>query len=349
MTIPSARGTVLVVDDVAENITVLAGILRGFHRVIFASSGAAALDLVRQQSVDLILLDVMMPEMSGHEVCRRLKADILTREIPVIFVTTLGEAADEASGLELGAVDYIHKPCHAAIVRLRVQVHIERHNQKLALESRVRERTRELEDTRREIVRRLGRAAEYRDNETGMHVVRMSKTSQLLARATGVSEMQADLLLNAATMHDIGKIGIPDRVLLKPGCLDGEEWELMKTHARVGAEIIGNHDSELLKMARTVALTHHEKWDGSGYPQGLAGEAIPLEGRIVAIADVFDALTSERPYKGAWSTAAAVEYMRQQKRVSFDPRLLDLFLARIPEFEQIRTQFADVGVEFRSP
>jgi putative two-component system response regulator len=334
-------GTILVVDDIPENISTLAGMLRDNYRVLFATSGADALEIVRQQQFDLILLDVMMPGMDGYEVCRRLKADIVTREIPVIFVTALTEVQDETRGLELGAVDFLHKPCHAAIVRLRVQLHIERHNRSHSLERLVQERTRELDETRIEIVRRLGRAAEYRDNETGMHVIRMSKSSRLLARAAGVAERQANLLLNAAPMHDIGKIGIPDRVLIKPGPLDPEEWALMKTHPLIGAEIIGDHPSELLQMARIVALTHHEKWDGSGYPHGLAGDGIPLEGRIVTIADVFDALTSERPYKHAWSTVEAVDFMRAQSGSIFDPDLLNLFLDLIPQVEDIRRRYAD--------
>jgi putative two-component system response regulator len=336
-----ARGTILVVDDLPENIAAMAGMLRDDYRVIFATSGGEALDIVRQQTVDLILLDIMMPGMDGYEVCRRLKADIATREIPVIFVTALTEVADETRGLTLGAVDYLHKPCHAALVRLRVQVHIETRNQSLALERKVRERTRELDETRIQIVRRLGRAAEYRDNETGTHVIRMSEVSRLLALAAGLPESQAELLLNAAPMHDIGKIGIPDAVLLKPGKLDPHEWEVMKSHAAIGAEIIGNHDSELLRMAHTVALTHHEKWDGSGYPNCLSGEQIPLEGRIAALADVYDALTSQRPYKPAWNTTESIAYMQTQSGISFDPRLLRLFLELVPEIEAIRQQHTD--------
>jgi cyclic di-GMP phosphodiesterase len=336
-----SRATLLVVDDMPENISVLSGMLSDQYRVIFSTNGAEAIDLARRQRVDMILLDVMMPEMDGYEVCRRLKSDIATREIPVIFVTALGEAADEARGLALGANDYLHKPCHPAIVRLRVQMHLNLQSQRSGLEHLVRERTRELQDTRIEIVRRLGRAAEYRDNETGMHVIRMSKVSHLIALAAGVSETQAELLLNAAPMHDIGKIGIPDRVLTKPGPLDAEEWKLMRTHTLIGAEIIGEHSSELLKMARTVTLTHHEKWNGTGYPHGLAGVDIPLEGRIVAIADVFDALTSERPYKKAWSSADALEYMKQQSAISFDPDLLRHFVDLMPEVEWIRLEHAD--------
>ena len=337
--------TILVVDDIAENITIFSAILGDNYRVIFASNGADALELVHQQHVDLILLDIMMPEMSGYEVCRRLKADALTCDIPVIFVTAMAERTDEARGLELGAVDYLLKPCHADIVRLRVKLHLQHHNLSLALEQRVRERTREVEETRKEIVRRLSRAAEYRDNETGLHVVRMSKVSQLIALAAGMPKAQAELLLIAAPMHDVGKLGIPDQILLKPGRLNPQEWEVMKTHARIGAEIIGQHDSALLRLAALVALTHHEKWDGSGYPQGLAGEAIPLEGRIVAIADVFDALTSVRPYKRAWSFDEATAYMRAQSGISFDPRLLDIFLTCVPEVALIQKQFADAKVE----
>jgi len=338
---PETRSTILVVDDVPENITTLAGVLRGQHRVIFATNGADALEIVQQEAVDLILLDVMMPDMDGHEVCRRLKANMATRDIPVIFVTALGESYDEMRGLSLGAVDYLNKPCNPAIVRLRVQLHLESRNQKVALERLVRERTAELDDTRVEIIRRLGRAAEYKDNETGMHVIRVGESAKLLALATGLPASQAELLLNAAPMHDIGKIGIPDHVLTKNGPLDPTEWELMKTHARMGAEIIGNHASDLLRMARSVALAHHEKWDGSGYPQGLAGESIPLEGRIVAIVDVFDALTSERPYKRAWGVAEAIEYMQSQSGKAFDPQLLHIFLGLLPNIAAIRLAHAD--------
>lgn len=338
---PARLGTVLVVDDVTENIAVLAGILQGQYRVIFSTNGPEALRLVQQESVDLILLDVMMPEMDGYQVCQRLKEHLPTAHIPVVFISALGEVADEARGLELGAVDYLQKPCHASIVRLRVRLHIEQHNQSLALERRVRERTMELEDSRREIVRRLGRAAEYRDNETGMHVLRVGKVAQLLGQAAGLSEAQASLLQQAAPMHDIGKIGIPDHVLLKPGSLTPDEWSLMQTHATIGAEIIGDHDNELLRLARSIALTHHEKWDGSGYPRGLAGEAIPIEGRITAIADVFDALTSVRPYKNAWPLELALDFMRSQSGRGFDPALLALFFEQFDAVQRIRAQYVD--------
>jgi len=336
------RKTILVVDDIAENIDLLAGILAPEYRVTFATSGADALTAARARPApSLILLDIVMPGMNGHEVCRRLKSDLRTRDIPVIFVSALSEPQDEAFGLELGAVDFLRKPCNPAIVLQRVHIHLQLHNQNLALENKVRARTRELEETRIEIIRRLGRAAEYRDNETGMHVIRMSQACQRLALAAGVSAFQAELLSLAAPMHDIGKIGIPDQILLKPGPLSEEEWRMMRRHPLIGAEIIGDHESELLVTARNVALTHHEKWDGSGYPRGLVGEDIPLEGRIAAICDVFDALTSERPYKKAWTQESAIDFILRKSGRYFEPRLASRFAELLPEIRLIRECYRD--------
>jgi len=311
--------------------------------VTFARNGLEALTAAQQKpQPSLILLDVMMPGMDGYEVCRRLKGDMRTQSIPIIFLTAQSNVSDEEVGLQLGAVDYLHKPCHAAIVRQRVRIHLELHNQNLALEERVRERTRELEETRIEIVRRLGRAGEYRDNETGMHVIRMSHYCHRLALAAGISAATAELLLVAAPMHDIGKIGIPDHILLKPGKLTPDEWAIMQRHAQIGAEIIGEHNSELLTIARSVALTHHERWDGNGYPQGLAGEAIPIEGRIAAVCDVFDALTSTRPYKQAWTEQAAFDYVVGESGKAFDPLLVRLFIDLLPEYAKIRARYDDL-------
>jgi len=337
------RQTILVADDVPENIGFLAEVLEADYRVTFATNGpdALAAALARPQP-SLILLDVMMPGLDGYEVCRRLKADLRTQDIPVIFLTAQSNVSDEEVGLKLGAVDYLHKPCHPAIVRQRVRIHLELHNQNRVLEERVRERTRELEETRIEIVRRLGRAGEYRDNETGMHVIRMSQYCHRLAHAAGISAAQAELLLVAAPMHDIGKIGIPDHILLKPGKFTPDEWAIMQRHAQIGAEIIGEHNSELLIIARSVALTHHERWDGKGYPQGLAGEAIPIEGRIAAICDVYDALTSTRSYKKAWTSDAAVDYIVGESGKAFDPVLVKLFVALIPEYTKIRARYDDL-------
>ena len=339
----SDRQTILVADDVPENISILASTLEADYRVTFATNGLDALTAAQAKpQPSLILLDVMMPGMDGYEVYRRLKSDLRTQNIPIIFLTAQSNVSDEEVGLKLGAVDYLHKPCHPAIVRQRVRIHLELHNQNLALEERVRERTRELDETRIEIVRRLGRAGEYRDNETGMHVIRMSQYCHRLALASGISAAQAELLLVAAPMHDIGKIGIPDHILLKPGKLTSDEWEVMKCHAQIGAEIIGEHDSELLSIAHSVALTHHERWDGKGYPQGLVGEAIPIEGRIAAICDVFDALTSTRPYKRAWPADEAVAYIVGEAGKAFDPALVKLFVELVPEYARIRARYDDL-------
>jgi len=342
MSVELYRQTILVVDDAPENIAVLKGVLMNNYRVKVALNGEKALRIAFSDiPPDLILLDIMMPEMDGYEVCRRLKADPRTKKIPVIFVTAMGETEDETFGFELGAVDYITKPVSSPIVRARVHSQLALYDQKRDLEETVLQRTAELNDTRFEIIRRLGRAAEFKDNETGMHVIRMSHYSRIIAKAIGLDECEADLLLNAAPMHDIGKIGIPDSVLLKPGNLDTDEWALMKQHPEFGANIIGEHESELLKMARIVALTHHEKWNGQGYPKGLAGEEIPLVGRIVAVADVFDALTTERPYKKAWSVDRAVEIIKEESGQHFDPMLVDAFLQSLTEILAIKEQYAE--------
>jgi putative two-component system response regulator len=262
----------------------------------------------------------MMPGMTGLEVCRQLKQNPQTAALPVIFVTALSDSKDEAEGFAAGAVDYISKPVSPPIVLARVP--------HLSLV-----RVEELVETRLQIIQRLGRAAEFKDNETGLHVIRMSHYSRLLALAAGYGERFADELLNAAPMHDIGKIGIPDAILLKPGKLDADEWNIMRSHAEIGARIIGEDKSSLLQMAATIALSHHERWDGTGYPQGLQGEAIPLAARIVAIADVFDALTSKRPYKHAWTVDEAFALIASEAGKHFDPALAACFLGLRPSWK----------------
>lgn len=339
------KPVVLVVDDTPENIELLVNILREDYRVKVAINGEQALKIIRAAPPDLILLDVMMPGIDGFEVCRRLKADFTTRSIPVIFITAMISVEDELKGLELGANDYITKPISPPIVMARVRTHLALYNQNRELDRKIFEKTRELQQTRLEVVRRLGRAAEYKDNETGLHVIRMSLFARMLALKAGMSEADADTLMHAAPMHDIGKIGIPDSILQKPGKLDPDEWEIMKTHAVIGAEIIGDDASALMQMARQVAISHHERWDGTGYPHGLAGEHIPRIGRIVAIADVFDALTSERPYKRAWSIEAAFEHLEKGAGAHFDPVLVPLFLEMRDEIDEIRAKYAEVPDE----
>jgi putative two-component system response regulator len=336
------QATILVVDDTPSNITVLTEILRGDYRILAAINGEQALKIARGDSPpDLILLDVMMPGMSGHEVCQRLKGESRTRKIPVIFVTAMNQVEDEAQGFALGAVDYITKPVSPPLVTARVKTHLALYDQNRELERLVRERTAELRHTRLEIIKRLGRAGEFRDNETGMHVVRVAHYCRLLGEALRMNEEDVDLLFHAAPMHDIGKIGIRDVVLLKPGKLDDAEIKLMRQHVPFGGDIIGEHSDALLSMARVIALTHHEKWDGTGYHRGLKGQDIPLVGRITAIADVFDALTSVRPYKKAWPIQDAVTLIQREAGTSFDPELVQKFVAMLPQILAVREKYSD--------
>ncbi len=321
--------TILVVDDEPTNLRVLNQVLANQYRLIFAKNGQEALSLTEKNIPDLILLDVMMPQMTGYQVCETLKADNSLKHIPVIFVTALDDQDDEAKGLNLGAVDYIAKPISAAVVRARVKTHL----------SLVQ--ADELRRTRLQIIQRLGRAAEYKDNETGMHVMRMSHYSRIIAKGYGFSEIEAENLFNAAPMHDIGKIGIPDSIMLKPGKLTKEEFAVMQQHPEIGAEILGESDSDLIELAKVVSLTHHEKWDGSGYPKGLKGQNIPIEGRIVALADVFDALTSVRPYKDAWALDKTMAFIDEQTGKHFDPEVVSVFKLKLDELLVVKERWKD--------
>lgn len=325
----SGQEIILIVDDEPTNLRVLKQILQHDYRLIFAKSGAEALRLAQSKKPNLILLDIMMPDITGLEVCKQLKEMPSTRKIPVIFVTALNDHNDEAQGLEMGAVDYISKPVSAAVVKARVATHL----------SLVQ--ADELKRTRLQIIQRLGQAAEYKDNETGMHVMRMSHYSKVIALAYGFCEQRADNLLHAAPMHDLGKIGIPDNIMLKPGKLTVEEFAIMKTHPVIGANILGDDDSDLITLAKMVALTHHEKWDGTCYPKGLVGEDIPIEGRIVALADVFDALTSVRPYKSAWTIEETMTFIKEQSGVHFDPELVTIFEDKLPQILVIKERWKD--------
>lgn len=320
---------VLIIDDEATNLQILNEILQKDYQLLFAKGGNKGIELTISEEPELILLDVMMPEMTGHDVCKILKSNEKTKYIPVIFVTALSDIEDEEKGFQLGAVDYITKPVSPPIVKARIKNHLSLVN------------VNEVKTTRLQIVQRLGMASEYKDNETGMHVIRMSHYSQTLALAFGYSSEQAEEILNAAPMHDVGKIGIPDFIIQKPGKLSPEEWEIMKRHPEIGAEIIGDHHSTLLKLARSIAITHHEKFDGTGYPYQLKGENIPLEGRIIAIADVFDALTTVRPYKKAWEVDAAIEFLKQESGKHFDPVLVQKFITVLPKILEIKNQWPE--------
>lgn len=343
MTTPLLNGqTILVVDDSPENIDILSDVLRPHYRIRVATHGEKALKIIYSDDPpDLILLDIMMPEMSGLELCRRIKLNPDRCHIPIIFVTAMGSLDDEKQGFEIGAVDYITKPISPSIVLARVRTHLALYDQTRELERMVQQRTYELNATRHEIIHRLSCAAEHRDYETGHHVLRVAHYARILAKRHGLGERAVEIIFTTAPMHDVGKIGISDQLLRKAGALTASEWAIMRTHCRIGANIIGDHDDELLRNAQIIALTHHERWDGTGYPNGLKGEDIPISGRIVAIADVFDALLSERPYKSAFTLEEALTYMEHGDGTHFDPALMVTFRRCLPELLEVTNQYSD--------
>lgn len=350
---------IFLVDDSAEDLAILGELLRDYERR-FARNGPDALKALRSMPPpDLILLDVMMPNMSGFEVCEALKEDDTLSRVPVIFITALGATDSEMRGFELGAVDYITKPFKAAVVKARVSTHLalkkareELAAQNVVLEERVQARTSELKQALElvrqgsmETVLRLSRAAEYRDESTGQHIVRMSHYSAAIARQYGMGEDRAKALLYSAPMHDVGKIGIPDHILMKPGKLTPEEMDCMKTHTLIGAKILAGSSAEVIQLAELVAISHHEKWDGSGYPHGIKGDTIPIYGRICAVADVFDALTTDRPYKKAFSVDDSIRMIREGRGSHFDPAVADAFFDSRAEILKIKSEFADAAVK----
>lgn len=333
---------VLVVDDSAMNRRFISESLEDEFSVSTAVDGTAALVQARSTPAPaLILLDVEMPGIDGYETCRLLKEDPRTRSIPIIFLTSLSKEENEERGLSLGAVDYIRKPFSVPILKARVRTQLELLRYQKYLETLVEERTRALLETQREVIFRLAQAAEYRDNDTGSHIKRIGYFSAILAERLNFPRAETDILFYASSMHDIGKIGIPDNILLKPGKLSDEEWVVMKRHPTIGAGLLEGHPAELLRVAARVARTHHEKWDGTGYPVGLAGEQIPMEGRIVAICDVFDALLSVRPYKRAWTADEALDEINRLSDHHFDPAIVRIFNDSFPEFVKIKKRFQD--------
>lgn len=336
------RPRILIVDDSPLNISVLVGLLKSDYKTLIAKDGEQAYSRVfSDQPPDLILLDIMMPGIDGYEVCRTLKQDPRSKHIPIIFVSAMNEVGDEEKGLALGAVDYITKPFSPPVIQARLKTHLALALQQRELEHEVLRRTEELDRSRKDLIRRLGLAAEYKDNETGLHVQRMAEYARLIALELGFSETDADNLASAAPMHDIGKLGIPDAILCKPGKLTEEEFDVIKTHPEIGAKILENPDSELLRTAREIALYHHEKWDGTGYPEGLSGESIPVTARICALADVFDALVCIRPYKKAWTVVEALNLFEEQKGKHFDPNVVDAFKKVLPKVLKVKERLSE--------
>lgn len=348
----STKAKILVVDDEDRNLRLMKLLLTSFgYDVLTASNGEEALEKVHDIPPDVILLDIMMPQIDGFEVARQLKKEEETKIIPIVMVTALNEVEDRVKALEAGADDFLNKPVDKTELRARVQSLVKvkacndhMRNYQKELEAEVAKRTiqlrqalKKLKEVSLESICQLCRAAEYKDENTGDHIKRMSHYASAVARKMGLNKQTVEDLLYTAPMHDAGKIGIPDHILLKPGKLNDKEWETMKQHTIVGAQILTGSGAKFIKLAETIALTHHEKWDGSGYPKGLKGSKIPLIGRIAAIADVFDALTSKRPYRmKPFSLEEAFNYIKEGRGRHFDPKVVDAFFATKDEILLIK-------------
>ncbi len=342
-------GRVLIVDDQPQNILLLERTLErsGFTNVRSTTDSHAALSIYTEFQPDILLLDLHMPGRTGFEVMEQLKGKLGNETpVPILVLTADMSVATKQRALACGAKDFLTKPFDVTEVVLRITnlletrfLHLQLQDQNQALEDKVRARTRDLDEARIEILQRLSLAAEFRDDDTGQHTQRVSRVSALLAQALGLPDELVQLVLLAAPLHDVGKIGIADAILLKPGGLSPEEFRIMTTHTSVGGQILSGSQSPLLQMAEQIALTHHERWDRGGYPVGLRGEDIPLAGRIVSVADVFDALTHRRPYKKAWHPEDAASEIKRLGGSKFDPRVVDAFLQLFREglLEEVAT------------
>ncbi len=344
------------VDDEDRNLRLMEAILLpSGYDILLARNGTEALEILQHNLVDLVLLDIMMPGMDGFEVARKMKSDDNTRIIPIVMVTALHEVEDRIRALQAGADDFLTKPVDKTEVHARVAslLKVKAYNDHMRnyqkeLETRVAERTKALrqafekvKSVSLEAIYRLTRAAEYKDEDTGAHIQRMSNYSAAIAGEMGLDDNTVESILYASPMHDIGKIGVPDHILLKPAKLDPDEWIVMKQHTTMGGMILEGSDVGLIKLGETIALTHHEKWDGTGYPNGLAGKEIPLPGRIVAIADVFDALTSKRPYKKAFSLEKSYAIIKEGRGTHFDPDVVDAFFTTEKKLLDIKSTWTD--------
>lgn len=367
--IQDTRAIVLVVDDTPENLVLMSGLLKNDYRVRVANSGEKALSLIESQGApDLILLDVMMPGMDGYEVCAHLKSDSATADIPVVFLTARSQIDDEQKGFDMGAVDYITKPISPPIVLARVKTHLalKRANDQLRyknqyLENEVERRTREVVAIQDVTIMAMTSLAETRDTDTGNHILRTQNYVRALANrlqehprfAHFLCPKTIELLTKSAPLHDIGKVGIPDRILLKPDRLTAEEFEIMKTHTALGRDAISQAEHALgmdvpfLKLAKEIAMSHQERWDGSGYPEGLSGDDIPISARLMAVADVYDALISRRVYKDPLPHLEAVEIIRDNGGRHFDPDIVAAFLEIHQVFSEIAARFSDSDEDLR--
>ena len=338
---------ILVVDDTVANLQLLSNLLKEEgYKIRAARSGELALRAVQHVKPDLILLDIKMPEMDGYEVCRLLKETPEHRDIPILFISALTDAEDKVKAFKMGGVDYIAKPFQIEEVKARVATHLQLKDYHDHLAEKVRDGLSEIEllnqemiATQSEVIFTMGEICETRSHETGMHVRRVSEYAYLLAKLAEVDD--AELIKETAPMHDIGKVAIPDNILNKPGPLTTDEWTVMKTHSLLGYQMLSGSDRPMFKVAAMIALQHHEKWDGSGYPGGLKGEDIHIAGRIVAIADVFDALGNDRCYKKAWPLEQILQLLNEGKGRAFDPHLIDLFMHNLEKFIEISVKFSE--------
>ncbi len=357
------RATILVVDDTPDNLSLMSGLLKDLYRVKVATNGEKAIKLVTgDDPPDLILLDIMMPGLSGYDVCKILKDDPSTRDIPIIFLTAMSATGDETKGLEMGAADFITKPVNPPVVKARVASQLQAkagadflRDKAQYLEMEVRKRTQELAAIQDVTILAMASLAETRDNDTGNHIRRTQYYIQLLANQLReharfkhfLDDHVIAMLFKSAPLHDIGKVGIPDRILLKPGRFEPDEFAIMKTHCKLGRDAIQHAEDQLglvvdfLKYAKEIAYSHQEKWDGSGYPEGLAGDAIPISARLMAVADVYDALISRRVYKEGMPHEKAVSIIAEGRGSHFDPDIVDAFLEVAPKFNEIAMRFMD--------
>jgi putative two-component system response regulator len=341
--VSAVRSVVLAVDDDTDLLGLMAKVLGAQYEVLTASDPGTALELAGgEPRPDLILLDVDMPGASGFELIRVLKDEGRTAHIPVVFLTARTDPQDQTEGFELGAADYITKPINAAVLRARVRIQLALANRNAELERQVAERTAQLESTRAQLIRRLARAMEMHESAAvGNRVLRLANYAKLIAQAAGAKPAVCEAMMTAAPLHDVGKLGVPSEILRKPEKLSAPDWERVKRHPQLGAEIIGEHDDPLLKLARQIALTHHEHWDGTGYPQGLKGEAIPWPGRVMAVVDAFEAMTSTQFYRAPKSVEEAAGEIEKGKGRRYDPAVVEAFKKALPVMRKVRETYSD--------
>jgi len=350
------RSRILAVDDDSDLLALMAKALGADYEADTAADGGTAIEKAfASPQPDLILLDVDMPDVSGFEVCRALKGEPATAHIPIVFLTARTEAQAQVEGLELGAVDYITKPINAKVLKARVQMHLALIDRRQELERLVKERTEQLERSRSELIKRLGRALELHESAAvGNRVIRVGEYAKLLSQAAGARPQICEMMQVAAPIYDIGKLGVPAEILRKNAKLSAPDWERVKRHPALGAEIIGEHDDPLLKLARQLALTHHEYWDGSGYPQGLKGEAIPWAGRVMAVVDSFEAMTTTQFYRSAKSVDDAAFEIEARAGRRYDPKIVEAFKKALPALLKVREAYADalgdmINLDFARP